>query len=321
MTTRIISITPIRHIQGVVEQLESIGELTIFDDPSLSDLIEVVHDYEVIFTNPNKSKIYLDEKVFKHSPNLKVLCTASTGTNHINKNHLQNYSIDLLSLTEERSVIDKISSTAEHALALTMSAIRNIPSSFQTVLQGEWNYEDHIGRQIDQLTIGVIGYGRLGKKYTNYISAMGAKVLVFDPYQEVNKAGIEKVETLEKLFQLSDVISIHVHVTDETVSMINKKLLDKAKKDVLLINTSRGEIINEADLVNFLYSNPNAKAAVDVISDEIIGKEKSPLLNYSLDSSQVIITPHIGGMTQEAQQIAYNHAAEMLRYYYNEINF
>ena len=321
MTTRIIAITPIRHILGVVKQLESIGELTIFDDPSPADLIEVVHDYEVIFTNPNKSKIYLDEEVFKYSPNLKVVCTASTGTNHINKVHLRNHSIDLLSLTEERSVIDRISSTAEHALALTMSAIRNIPSSFKTVLEGEWDYEDHIGRQVDQLTIGVIGYGRLGKKYTNYMLALGAKVLVFDPYQEVNMDEIEKVETLDQLFQLSDIISIHVHVTDETISMINKKLLDRAKKDVLLINTSRGEIINEDDLIDFLSSNPNAKAAVDVISNEITGKDKSPLLSYSLNSNQVIITPHIGGMTQEAQQIAYNHAAKMLRLYYNKRNF
>ena len=89
--------------------------------------------------------------------------------NHIEKEKLEKYSIDLLSLTEEREVIDKISSTAEHALALTLGSLRNIHSSFKSVLQGEWNYEDHIGRQVNRLIVGVIGYGLLGKMFSHYI--------------------------------------------------------------------------------------------------------------------------------------------------------
>ena len=316
MSIKIISITPITHISGVVSKLESIGDLSIKDDPSQEELIEIVSSYDAIFTNPNKSKIYLDSSVFKVAKNLKVICTASTGTNHINKKDIEDYSIDLLSLTEEREVIDNISSTAEHALALTMCSIRNVPSSFDNVMSGYWDYEQFVGRQMDKLTVGIIGYGRLGSKYAEYMLALGAQVIAFDPYKTINDGRIIQKKKLDSIFDLSDIISIHVHVNDDTTGLINSSLLNKAKKDLVLINTARGEIIDEDALVNFLKSNPESKAAVDVLADEILLREQNKLLNFAKDSHQVIITPHIGGMTREAQEIAYNHAAEMLSKYF-----
>ena len=317
MSLKILAITPIEHISGVVDRLELIGDLSIINDPSVEDLLEVISDYDVIFTNPNKSKIYLDKEILDLAINLKVICTASTGTNHINKDHLDKCSIELLSLTEERKVINKISSTAEHALALTMSSLRNVHTSFKTVLQGEWNYEDHIGRQVNCLTVGVIGYGRLGEMYAHYMSSIGARVVVFDPYKEIDSKVVEKVESIDSLLKISDIVSLHVHVSKETTHMINRKVLENAKEDFLLINTSRGEIVNEADLIEFLSQNPKARAAVDVISEEIIDRDKNLLIDFAKKSNQILITPHIGGMTHEAQEIAYNHAAEMLASYFD----
>ena len=315
MNRRILSITPINHIAGVVSKLETIGDLTILEDPSVEELLEVVSDFDAIFTNPNKSKIFLDEKIFNTANNLKVICTASTGTNHVNKADMKKNSIDLLSLTEEREVIDTISSTAEHALALTMSSIRNVPKSFTSVLEGEWDYEKFIGRQFNKLTVGIIGYGRLGSKYAEYMLSLGSKVIVYDPYKTIKNTDIIQKDNLDSIFKLSDVISIHVHVTDETIGLINSLLLKKAKKDLVIINTARGEIINEEDLINFLKSNPDSKAALDVLSEEILSRSNNKILNFAKNSHQVIITPHIGGMTKEAQEIAYNHAAEMLKTY------
>ena len=319
MNPKILVITPINHIKGVTETLSSIGELCILEDPNIEELLSVVDEYDAIFTNPNKSKIYLDENVFKLSENLKVICTASTGTNHIEKEKLGKYSIDLLSLTEEREVIKKISSTAEHALALTLGSLRNIHTSFKSVLQGEWNYEDYIGRQVNRLTVGVIGYGRLGEMYSHYMASIGAKVIVFDPYKKIDSNMVEEVESLESIFEMSDVVSLHVHVSEETTGMINKQILDIAKDDLLLVNTSRGEIINEADLVEFLKHNPNSRVAVDVVAEEIIDRNKNLLIDFSKKSDRILITPHIGGMTLEAQEIAYNHAANMLASYFDRI--
>ena len=100
--------------------------------------------------------------------------------------------------------------------------------------------------------------------------------------------------------------------------MIDKVCFNIMKKDVMLVNTARGDMVNEVDLVNFLQSNPKARIATDVLTDEIRNRENSPLLKYALKSEQVIITPHIGGMCREAQEIAYGHAAKRLANYFEE---
>jgi D-3-phosphoglycerate dehydrogenase len=163
------------------------------------------------------------------------------------------------------------------------------------------------------LTIGVIGYGRLGKMYSNYCKAFGSRVIVYDPYKRVNDSDIEQVDDLDILLTESDVISIHVHVTDETQDMLNDTAFRKLKSDALIVNTSRGDIVNELDLVAFLEKNPDARIATDVIADELRNRLESPLLKYAQKCEQVTITQHIGGMSREAQEIAYGHAATRLK--------
>ena len=263
-----------------------------------------------------KSKIFIGRELIDASNKLKVICTASTGTNHIDMKYAYKKGIIVLSLTEEREIINKISSTAEHAFTLTMSSLRNIVNGYKDVLNGNWDYERFIGRQMDGLTIGVIGFGRLGSLYADYCIAFGSKVLAYDPYKDISAKGVIQVNDLQELLSNSDVISIHVHVTNETKNMIDQNYLNQMKSTVLIINTSRGEIINEPDLIKFLSNNKSAKIATDVLADEILNRINSPLLMYAGKSNQVIITPHIGGMTVEAQEIAYNHAAIMLDHYF-----
>ena len=313
MSVKILVITPVRHIIGVPEILESSGDVTYMDDPSADEVISVVGDYDVIFTNPNKSKVFIGRDVLDTAKSLKVICTASTGTNHIDKAYAKELDLPILALTEEREVINRISSTAELAFSLTLASLRHVVKSYKAVLKGEWNYEKYIGRQMNCITIGSIRYGRLGSMYSKYCKAFDSRVLVYDPYKTVKDRGIEQVDNLEYLLKESDVIAIHVHVTKETIEMINKSCFDLMKKDVVLVNTSRGDMVNEVDLVNFLQSNPNSRVATDVLADEIKNRMSSPLLKYALESEQVIITPHIGGMCREAQEIAYGHAAKILR--------
>jgi phosphoglycerate dehydrogenase-like enzyme len=318
MNYKILVITPVRHIKGVSEALEATGEVTYLDDPSVEEVISVIGDYDAIFTNPNKSKVYIGQDILDAAKELKVICTASTGTNHIDKPYAAKLNLPILALTEEREVINRISSTAELAFALTMASLRHVVKSHKAVLEGEWNYEKYIGRQMNCLTIGSIGYGRLGSMYSRYCKAFYSRVLVYDPYKDVEDKEIEQVDNLEYLLQESDVVAIHVHVTEETIGMINKACFDLMKKDVVLVNTSRGDMVNEIDLVNFLQSNPDARVATDVLADEIRNRMDSPLLKFAKESEQVIITPHIGGMCREAQEIAYGHAAHRLHSFFNE---
>jgi len=308
----ILVITPIKHIDGLYKKISSIGKITYLENPTRNEISKIIKNYEVIFTNPNKSKIFIDSEIIDKAILLKIICTASTGTNHIDVKYAHYKKINIISITNERKLINKISSTAELAFALTLSAIRNINSACMSVLNGKWDYEEFIGDQLNYLNVGVIGYGRLGSMYAKFCLAFGAKVFIYDPYKKVKTKKLIQIDSLEKICSISDIIAIHVHVNDETFNLISKKQFNLMKSTVVLVNTSRGDIINEKDAVYFLKKNNKAKIATDVLADEIRSRPKSPLLKYSKQSNQVLITPHIGGMTKQAQFLAYHRAADLL---------
>ncbi len=312
MKPKILVITPVKHIEGVPQILESAGTVQYMDDPTLEQAIEAISDADAVFTNPNKSNVFIGRELMDAAPQLQVIATASTGTNHIDKTYAAERALPILSLTEERHVIDRISSTAEHAFALTLACLRHVTPGHQSVLAGQWNYEPYIGRQVDHLTIGVVGYGRLGSKYAHYAQAFGARVLVVDPYKEVGAESLEQTD-VDTLLGSSDVVALHMHVTPETTNMVDTSWFDRMKRDVLIVNTARGDLINETDLIRFLRATSDARIATDVVADEVKGKASSPLIDFAKSSQQVLITPHIGGMTREGQQIAYSHAASMLK--------
>jgi D-3-phosphoglycerate dehydrogenase / 2-oxoglutarate reductase len=305
-------ITPIDHIKNVKENIKSYSKITILNDPSYTEVLRVISKYDALFTNPNKSKVFIDKKLITKAKNLKCITTASTGTNHIDIEFLKKKRIKLISLTQEYPTIRKITSTAEHALALTLAQTRNVIEAANSVKKNEWNYLNFIGRQISYLNVGVIGYGRLGKYYTKYCVALKSKVFIYDPYKKAKNKNIKQVKSVKEIFKKCDIISLHIHANSKNKNLINHSLLKFAKKELLLINTSRGEIVNEKDLLFFLKKNSKAKYATDVISNEIVGKKKNKLINMYKKNSQILITPHIGGMTHEAQEIAYNRVAKLM---------
>ena len=314
----ILVITPTNHITGLNKELNKIGNVKFIEDPTYKQVKKIIKNYDGLFTNPNKSKVCLDKNLLKLAIRLKVICTASTGTNHIDMKYAKKNKIKILCLKEDRSTINKISSTAEHAFALTLSSIRNIISSNQSVLNNEWDYTRFIGRQLNNLTFGIIGYGRLGKLYANYLRPFKANILVYDPYKKVNNKYVKQVNKIDYLLKASDVISLHVHLNNETNKIINKKKFNKMKKNVIIINTARGEIVNDKDLIYFLTNNKDAKYATDVLSNELSNIKNNSIIKFAKKSSQVLITPHIGGMTKEAQEIAFNHSAKKLSCFFTD---
>ncbi len=303
---RILCITPVKHIPGVCEILESIGEVTYMDDPTWKEVEAIVASYDAIFTNPNKSKVYLGSHVLARE--LRVVATASTGTDHIDGKIAEDLGIKVLSLAKEYDTINRISSTAEHAFALMMCGLRHIPAAAQSVKDGEWDYEPFIGRQLSHLNVGIIGYGRLGSMFSEYILAFDSTPIVYDP----EYLGLDSpCYPLKYVLETSDVISLHVHLTDETRHMVNEEFLSQVKDDVVIVNTSRGDVVDEEAMVQFLHDHPKAFYATDVTSDEAGGT--SLLIRGWPLPPNLLITPHIGGMTREGQQIAYTRMAEMLK--------
>lgn len=316
MNKYVLVITPIKHIDGLYKKISKkfkilyfpnfkIQELNVIDDKIKSRVIAVL-------TNPNKSKVRIDQKLIRKLNSLKFIVTASTGTNHIDDTLLKKRNIKLISLTKDLNTIKKITSTSELAFAFTISAVRNIYKANISVKNGEWDYLPFVGKQLNELTIGIIGFGRLGKIYYKFVKAFRANILVYDPYIIKSNYKTVKFVSLNELALKCDVISLHVHHTKETENMISMNFLKLCKKALILINTSRGEIVDENEILKFLLKNDKSEYYTDVISNEIEGKRDSPIYKNRSKLKNIFITPHIGGMTVRAQQIAYNRVIDRL---------
>ncbi len=311
---KIICITQVKHLDGVYDLLEEFGNITYVPDITKEELKSTLFETKTkyLFTNPNKQSFILDEEVLKDS-NIKVINTCSTGTNHIDMKYCKENNIEVWHLARDYELINQLPSTAEHAFGLMLSLIRKIPMSFHSVRDGNWDYEPYIGRQLKGLTVGIIGYGRLGKMMETYCHAFGMTVKIHDPY--------EGYDDLDLVLRESDVISLHVHVTDKTVGMINEKTISKMKKKPYLINTSRGEIVYEKKVIEAIENGNLSGYATDVITDEFGNIHNSKLVEFSMNpTNNVIITPHVGGMTWEGQTKAYKWAINKFKGVQNEVN-
>ncbi len=263
MKTKILCITPIKHLDGVYEKLSSFGEVIYKPNISKIELIEFlkVNTIYYIFTNPNKQGFILNKDVLRNSQ-IKIINTCSTGLNHIDIDYCNKNNIYIWSLTTDYELINDLPSTSELAFGLMLSLLRNIPISFDNVKEGNWNYEPYVGHQVKGLTIGIIGYGRLGKIMKRLFSGWDVKVLLDDPYVDCNK--VDK----EYLIMHSDVIFLHVHVTEETKGMVDEVFLSKMKKNSYLINTSRGELVDEDLIIKSIQDGVLKGYGTDVIRDE-----------------------------------------------------
>ena len=265
MNYNIICITPITHIKNAYKNLMECGDISYVPDIKKVELIHKLRNrkHNVIFTNPNRQNYIIDSEVLENS-NIKFIITASTGLNHIDLDYCKKSKINIYSLTKEFHIINKITSTAEHCFGLLLSLIRNIPQSHYDVVKNHnWDYTKYIGRQLNALTIGIVGYGRLGTMVEKYAKAFGMNVLIYDPFKGYNN--------LNTLHKECDILTFHIHPDKKTTGMINGEYLAKFKKNLYLINTSRGEVINEQNLVEVLHEREDIRVGLDVLSGETEG--------------------------------------------------
>ena len=310
-------ITPIQHLNGVVELLQSKGDVFFLEEGNKQEVRELLLEKHIdtILCNPNQQTYKIDRELLKGT-DVKLINTCSTGMNHIDVYYCDTHGIKIYSLTKDMKLINNLPSTSELAFGLMISLLRQIPQGQKHVSEYGWDYTQFMGRQIKDLTIGIVGYGRLGKMMYNYCDAFGAQVRVYDPYKrdEMDDAFLlnNYCSSLKKLFKICDVISLHVHVTPETTYMINKKLLGVCNKNPYIINTSRGEIVNETDIVNALETGVISGYGTDVIENEFDNIKDSIIINSMNKGENIIITPHVGGMTIEGQTKAYTWAINKL---------
>jgi len=239
------------------------------------------------------------EEIEQH-PGLKAIATASTGTDHIDFDACEEAGIKVYCLLDDREALAEIRASSEFTFMAILMGLRRIDRVIGTTDRREAGHELYGKR------VGIIGLGRIGGNIRRWCSAFGADVVYCDPYLE-NKPSIH----LESVFAFSDIVCITCSLTEETAHMIDYSLLKTLKRNAVLVNTSRGAVINERDLEQILHERPDITAVLDVLENEL-DKERyvqSPLWWRK----NCIITPHIAGYTVESNAKA-NVIAERLLY-------
>jgi glyoxylate reductase len=241
----------------------------------------------------------IDSEIIAGAKKLRVISTYSVGYDHID---LQKAMLRRIKIGYTPDVLTN--ATADLAVALLLDSMRRITEGDRIIRSGNWKVvfgpHDYVGTDIEGKTVGILGIGRIGKAVAKRIRPFGMKITYHSrnrlPKSEEKKLGARYV-SLDELFEKSDAVTIHIPYTKDTHQIVNASLLKKMKKTSHLINTSRGKIINEKDLVEALRSNKIAGAALDVFEKEPIGK------NHKLvKMKNVVLAPHIGSSTTETRR-------------------
>lgn len=303
MNLKILNTVGKKYTEEARKILEQIGQLDCLD-LTQTELEDKINSYDILLVGLG---LNINKQMIDKGSNLKIIATATTGLDHIDIKYAKGKGIKIISLRGENEFLNTITGTAELAFGLMIDLIRNISDSFNSVKNYEWNREKFKGHNLRGKVLGIVGLGRLGRMTAKYGNTFEMKVIGYDPYIEkkiFQKAKCKKVD-FEELLNESDVISIHVHLNKETKNMFCEKVFNKMKTSAYLINTSRGKIVNENDLLEALKNNRIAGYATDVLANEpTLNKEfdNHPLVEYAKNHNNVIIVPHIGGMTYESRK-------------------
>ncbi len=258
----------------------------------------------------------IDIEVIAAAHRLKFIATATTGLNHIDVEEAQRRGIEVISLRGERAFLDTVTATAEHTWGLLLALIRHIPDAQRHVQAGGWERNRFKGIELSGRTLGVIGYGRLGSKVAQYGLTFGMRVLANDIETFPPQPGIEFV-SLDEALRQADVVSLHVPCVPATFDLIGRRELTIMKPDAYLLNTSRGEVLNEDALLDVLNSGHLAGAALDVLRGENIAQSEwtqhDRLIAYAHSHSNLLITPHIGGATSDSMAKTERFIAQKIR--------
>jgi D-3-phosphoglycerate dehydrogenase len=267
-------------------------EVRWVDGPDRERLLAAVPEADALLV---RSATTVDAEVLDAAPKLKIVARAGVG--------LDNVDVDTAT---ERGVLvvnaptSNIHSAAEHALALLLSAARQIPAADASLREHAWKRSSFSGTEIFGKTVGVVGLGRIGQLVAQRLAAFETHIVAYDPYVSPARAaqlGIELLP-LDELLARADFISVHLPKTPETAGLIDKDALAKTKPGVVIVNAARGGLVDEAALFEAVSSGHVRAAGIDVFSKEPC--TDSPLF----DLPQVVVTPHLGASTEEAQDRA-----------------
>ena len=284
----------------VLNSFSEIGEIKDIShqENKEDELSKNIVDSEVVVI---RSATTINKDLIKSAKQLKIIARCGVGVDNIDLDQASKSNIYVTN-----SPNANIISVAELTIGLIIGAARNIHSSNNSLKNGEWNRQKFIGTELYEKQLGLIGFGKAANEVAKRLTAFGMRIVFFDPYIDESKNDAIKVD-LDYLMQTSDVISIHVIKTKETENLIDSKYLKMIKEGGIIVNTSRGGIVDEKSLFELVDNKKIIFGGLDVYEKE------PPEVGESFSNSNIITTPHLGASTKEAQLKAGKQTAENVK--------
>jgi D-3-phosphoglycerate dehydrogenase len=286
---------------AAIAQLESAFEVRHVDGADRPALLRALADVDAVIV---RSATRIDAEALAHAPHLRVLARAGVGLDNVDVEAATKAGVMVVNAPSSNTV-----SAAEHAVGLLLATARNVPQAMASLKAGEWKRSEFTGAELYGKVAGILGLGRIGELVAQRLAAFGMQVIAYDPYVPTARAaqlGVRLVP-LEDLLAEADFITVHLPKTGETVGLIGERELRLVKPGVLIVNAARGGIVNEHALALALKDGRVGGAGIDVFATEPC--TDSPLFGFP----NVVVTPHLGASTHEAQEKAGTQVARSVR--------
>jgi D-3-phosphoglycerate dehydrogenase / 2-oxoglutarate reductase len=257
-----------------------------------SNLAETIGDYDAIVVR-SATKVTAD--LIDRADRLKVIGRAGVGIDNVDVGAATRRGIVVANAPESTVV-----SAAEHTIGLLVALTRNIPQAHAALKQGRWERKTYGGVELADKTLGVLGFGRIGQQVARRAAGLGMRVVAYDPFvapERFRELGVERIEQEDDVYRAADFLTLHLPLTDETRGSVGAQAFARMRDGVRIVNAARGELVDEAALLDALRSGKVGGAALDVFSEE-------PYSGPLLELDNVVVTPHLAASTEEAQDRA-----------------
>ncbi len=284
---------------SLMDELENLGYSCHYD-PAITPgkLISILPELSGLIV---RSKFRLDKNILQHADKLQFIGRVGSGLENIDVDYARSKGIVCMNSPEGNR-----DAVGEYALGLLLALINNLVIADREVRQGTWEREKNRGVEIKGKTVAIIGYGNTGSAFAQRLQGFEAKIIAFDKHKKNYPPAFVKEGSLEEVYEHADIVSFHVPLNPETRYMCDRQFFERFQKNILLVNTARGGILNTSDLVAALKSGKVQGAALDVLEYEHLSFEKlekkdlPPPFQYLASSKNVVLSPHIAGWTHES---------------------
>lgn len=276
----------------------------IFDATKFSreQILDIIHEYHGMAV---RSRILIDRELIDKAQNLKFIARAGAGMESIDTEYAALKSVECINSPEGNR-----DALAEHAVGMLLSMMNRLHIADREVRAGKWVREGNRGHELGGKTVGIIGYGNMGSAFAKRLKGFDVHVIAYDKYKTGFSNEFVKEVSLEILFKESNVLSLHIPLTEESRYMVNDTFINAFQHSIYLINTARGKILDTSSLVRGIESGKIISAALDVLEYEntsfenlLTNTDSTPLpLKYLLNSEKVILSPHIAGWSFESNE-------------------